>query len=139
MHLQTVCFNYAPLLWMFCGKTLYSKMGKFYLETLKVIYQSNDTHDNLLLHGLCTSNGRVFVHQRHLRFLMTGIYNSISQLNPEFMWSYFTHKDMRYNLKKDPTLGLPKIYSFYYGTNTVHFRGSLICNDVPAVVKSSNS
>ena len=40
------------------------------------------------------------------------------------MWSYFTHKDMPYNLIKGPTLGLSKTYSFYYSTNAVHFRGS---------------
>ena len=70
---------------------------------------------------------------------MTEIYKSISQLNPESMWSYFTHKDMPYNLRKSPFLGLPKAYSFYCGTNAVHFRGSLIWNNLPAVVKSIDS
>ena len=81
----------------------------------------------------------VSVHQRHLRFSMTDIYKSISQLNPEFMWSYFTHKDVPYNLRKGPTLGLPKTHSFYYGTNAVHFPGSLIWKNLPVVVKSSDS
>ena len=127
-------FSYAPLLWMFCRKTLYSKIEKIHHKTLKVIYESNDTYDNLLL-----QSNTVSVHQRHLRFLMTEIYKSISQLNPEFMWSYFTHKDMPYNLRKGRFLGLPKTHSFYYGTNAVHFRGSLIWNNLPAVVKSSDS
>ena len=64
------------------------------------------------------------VHQRHLRFSMTDICKSISQLNPEFMWFYFTHKDMPYNLRKGPIIGLPKIHSFYYGTYAVHFHAS---------------
>ena len=42
-------FNYAPLLWMFCRKTLYSKIEKIRHKTLKVIYESNDSYDNLLL------------------------------------------------------------------------------------------
>ena len=130
-------FNYAPLLWMFCRKSLYSKklfIEKIHHKTLKVIYESNDTYDNLLL-----QSNTISVHQRHLRLLMTEISKSISQLNPEFMWSYFTHKDMPYNLRKGPFLGLPKTHSFYYGTNAVHFRGSLIWNNLPAVVKSSDS
>ena len=123
-------FNYAPLLWMFCRKTLYSKIEKIHHKTLKVIYESNDTYENLLL-----QSNTVSVHQRHLRFLMTEIYKSISQLNPEFMWSYFTHKkNMPYNLRKGPILGLPKTHSFYYGTNAIHFRGSLIWNNLLAVV-----
>ena len=55
------------------------------------------------------------------------------------MWSFFTHKDIRYDLRKGPLLGLPKTHSFYYGTNAIHFRGSLIWNNLPAVVKSSDS
>ena len=83
----------------------------------------------------------VSVHQRqrHLRFLMAEIYKSISQLNPEFLWAYFTHKDMPYNLRKGPILGLPKTHSFYYGTNAVHFHGSPIWINLPAVVKPSDS
>ena len=127
-------FNYALLLWMFCRKTLYSETEKIHHKTLKVIYESSDTYDNLLL-----QSNTVSVHQRHLRFLMTEIYKSISQLNPEFKWSYFTHKDMPYTLRKGPFLGLPKTHTFYYGTNAVHFRGSLIWNNLPAVVKSSDS
>ena len=119
---------------MFCRKTLYSKIGKTHHKTLKVIYESNGTYDNLLL-----QSDTVSVHQRHLRFLMTEIYKSISQRNPEFMWSYFTHRDMTYNLRKGPILGLPKTHSFYYGTNAVHFRGFLIWNRLTAVLKSSDS
>ena len=44
---------------------------------------------------------------------------------------------MPYNLRRGPILGLPKTHSFYYGTNAIHFRGSLIWNNLAAVVKSS--
>ena len=114
-------FSYTPLLWMLCRKTLHSKIEKIHHKTLKVIYESNDTYENLLL-----QSNTVSVHQRHLRFLMIEIYKSILQLNPQFMWSFFTHKDIPYNLRKIPILGLPKTHSFYYGMNTIHFRGSLI-------------
>ena len=124
--------NYAPLLWMFCRKTLYSKIEKVHRKTLKVITESSDGYDNLFLQSKTVS-----VHQRHLTFLMTEIYKIISQLNPQFMWSHFTHKDMFYSL--GPTLGLPKTHSFYYGTDAIHFRGSLIRNNLTAAVKSSDS
>ena len=55
------------------------------------------------------------------------------------MWSFFTHKHIPYNLRKGPIFGSPKTHSFYCGTNAIHFRGSLIWNNLPAVVKSSNS
>ena len=59
-------FKYVPLLWMFCRKTLYSKIEKILLKPLKVNYESNHTYDNLLL-----QSNTVSVHQRNLRFLMT--------------------------------------------------------------------
>ena len=55
------------------------------------------------------------------------------------MWSYFTKKDMPYSLRKGPALKLPKTRTLYYGTNSVHFRGSLIWNNLPADVKASKS
>ena len=54
------------------------------------------------------------------------------------MWFYFAHKGMPYSLRKGPTLGLPKTHSFYYSTNAAHSRGSLIWNNLPAVVKTSD-
>ena len=59
-------FNYTRLLWMFCGKTVYSKIEKIHQKSLIVIYESNNTYDNLLL-----QSNTVSVHHRHLRFLVT--------------------------------------------------------------------
>ena len=45
---------------------------------------------------------------------------------------------MPYSLRKGPTLDLPKTHSFYYSTNAAHPRGSLIWNNLLAVVKTSD-
>ena len=73
-------FNYAPLIWMFCRKTLYSKIEKIHHRTLKVVYGIDDSHSNLLL-----SSNSVSFHQRQLQFLVTEIFKSISQINSEFV------------------------------------------------------
>ena len=70
-------FNYTPLIWMFCRKGLYLEMKKIHLKTLKVIHQSNKTYEELL-----ELSETVSIHQRHLRFLVTGVYKSTSYLNP---------------------------------------------------------
>ena len=119
---------------MFCRKTLYHKIEKIHHRTLKVIYQSEESYENLLL-----ESSSVSIHQRHLRFLVTEIYKSTTQINPEFMWPYFTYKNISYNLRKGPILYLPSTHSTYYGTNSVHFRGSLIWNNLPRDIKSSKS
>ena len=64
---------------------------------------------------------------------------SISQINPEYLWSFLKLKKLSYNLRKGPILHLPRTQSTYYGTNAIHFMGSLIWNNLPAKVKSSNS
>ena len=114
-------FNYAPLTCMFCRKTLSSKIQKIYHSALKMVYGIDDSYKNLLL-----SSNSVSIHQRHLRFLVTEIFKSISQINPEFMWSFFKPKKLSYNLRKGPILNLPKTQSTFYGTNAIYFRGSLI-------------
>ena len=46
---------------------------------------------------------------------------------------------MKKNLRRGPVLFTPPARSIIYGTNFVHFRGSLICNRLPDSVKSSRS
>ena len=77
---------------------------------------------------------------------MIEIYKSVSRLNSEFMCSYFTHKDAHYSVRKDPILGLPKTCSFTMArmqfTFVIIWNNELIWviwNNLPAIVKSSNS
>ena len=84
-------------------------------------------------------SGSVSVHLIHLRFLVTEIYKSMTQINPKFMWLYFTYNNITNNLRKGPILFLSSTYSTYYGTNCVHFRASLIWNNLPRDIKSSKS
>ena len=127
-------FNYAPLIWMFCHKGTYLKMQKIHHKSLKVIYQSDASYDDLL-----QLSNSVSLHQRHLRFLLTEIYKSIGALNPQFMWLYFKYREVPYNVRRGPVLFIPPARSTIYGTNSAHFRGSLIWNKLPNLVKSSRS
>ena len=90
---------------MFCRKTLYHKIEKIHHRNLEVIYQSEEFYENLLL-----ESSSVYVHQRHLRFLVTEIYKSTAQINPEFMWPYFSYNNSSYNLRKGPILYLPSTH-----------------------------
>ena len=71
-------------------------------------YGIDDSCNNLLL-----SSNSVSIYQRHLRFLVTEIFKSISQINPEFMWSVFKPKKLSYSLRKGPILNLPRTRSNY--------------------------
>ena len=119
---------------MFCKKTIYFKMQKMHHKTLRIIYQSDKSYKNLL-----NLDNRVSLHQRHLRFLVTESFRSVSKTNPKFMWSYFTSKNRSYSLRKGPSLLLPSAKSTVYGTNSVHFKGMLIWHNIPYFVKFSAS
>ena len=62
-------FNYAPLIWMYCRKTFYSKIEKIHHKNLKVSHGIKDAYNNLLLRSEYVS-----IHQRHLRFLVAEIF-----------------------------------------------------------------
>ena len=109
-------------------------MQKIHHKTLKVIYQSEASYDDLL-----QLSNNVPLHQRQLRLLLTEIYESIGALNPQFMWSYFKYREVPYNLRRGPVLFIPPARSKIYITNTVHFLGSLIWNELPNLFKSSRS
>ena len=70
-------FNYASLIWMLFRKTLYHKIEKIHHRTLKVIYQFEESYENLSL-----ESSSVSVYERHLRFLVTEISKSTTQMNP---------------------------------------------------------
>ena len=62
-------FNYASLIWMFYRKGLYLKMQKIHHKTLKVIYQSSKTYEELF-----ELSEAISIHQQHLRFLVAEVY-----------------------------------------------------------------
>jgi len=125
-------FNYAPLIWMFAGKTLLNKICKIHHRTLQVVYDDyNASYDELL-----QLNNSLSIHQRHLRLLAIEVFKSIMHLNPQFMWSYFEEKTIPYSLRNGSKLTLPKTKSSRFGINSLRFRGSLLWNNLPMTLKN---
>ena len=83
-------------------------------------------------------SGTVSIHQRGLRFLVTEVYKSTYYLNPKFMCTFFTNKEIPYNLTKGQVLSLPPARSTYYRTNSVQYRGSLIWNNLPSYINPAD-
>ena len=127
-------FNYVSVIWMFCLKKDYLTIEKTQYKALKIIYNSNESYEELL-----TRNNEVSIHQKHLRALATEIYQSLADMNPDFMKPYFIIKEMPYNLRNGCALKLPSTNSTYYGINSVLFRACLMWNRLPVSVKQSQS
>ena len=84
-------FNYASIIWMFCHKQDYLKIAKIQCKALKIVYNSNESYEELLLR-----NNQVSIHQKQLRILATAVFKSFADLNPDFMKSYFKIKEIPY-------------------------------------------
>ena len=69
-------FNYAPLVWMFAGKTSINKMCKIHHRTLQVIHNDyQKSYDELL-----DIKKDVHIHPKHLRILALEVFKALRTL-----------------------------------------------------------
>ena len=127
-------YNYASIIWMFCHKQDYLKNAKIQYKALKIVYNSNESYEELLLR-----NNEVLIHQKQLRILVTEVFKSLADLNPHFMKSYFTIKEITYYLRNGNFLKIPSSRSTRYGTNSILSRACFVWNKVPLSVKQSQA
>ena len=55
-------FNYASIIWMFCRKTDHLKMEKIHYKALKIVFNSNESFEDLFLHS-----NEISIRQKQLR------------------------------------------------------------------------
>ena len=119
---------------MFCRKQDYLEVEKVYYKALKIVYNSNECYEELLIR-----NNEVSIHQKQLRTLAAEIYKSLTDVNSDFMKSYFSIKEIPYSLRNGSALKIPSARSIYYGINSFHFRAFLLWNKLPNLLKESQS
>ena len=74
----------------------------------------------------------------HLRFLAIEVYKSFMDINPEFIWDFFSKNPVQYNLRGD-IVYLPHARSSCDGVNSLAFQGSLLWNNLPSDVEQINN
>ena len=127
-------FNYVSIIGIFCHKQDNLKIVKIQYKALKIVYNSNESYEQLFLR-----NNEVSIHRKQLRILATEVFESLAYLNPYFMKSYFTIKEISYGLRNGNFLKIPSARSTRYGTNSILFRACLVWNKLPFYVKQSQS
>ena len=55
------------------------------------------------------------------------------------MWSYFNENPIPYDLRKGIKVLLPPVKSFRFGLNSIHFRESIIWNNLLPSMKNSQT
>ena len=77
--------SYASIVWMLCRKADYLKWKRSDTKPLKVVFNSKESYEDLILHIKGVS-----IHQKQLRQLTTEVYKSLTGLSPEFIKLFFT-------------------------------------------------
>ena len=110
-------FNYCHLVWMFCDRTLNSKVNSIQEQALRITYKDmKSDFDRLLLR-----DNAVPIHIRNLQLLMIEIYITKWELDPTFMKDIFIEKHSTYGLRSCHNLLLPQARTTCYGLETISF------------------
>ena len=128
-------FRYCPLIWMFCGKTANKEINRVHKRALRILLKDYDASFEELL----IRNDEKTVHVQNLQKLLIEVYKSLNHENPSFLWDLFTRKEINYNLRVKDILTLPKASTASFGTNSIAYRGSILWNSTPDVIKSSST
>ena len=94
----------------------------------------NVPYTELLLHY--SSNN---IHQKNLLSLMGEVYKALKNLSPIFLREFFIEKNTPYNLRAGSLLKLPLVKGRLYGIDCLQFRASWSWNNLPDMVKTSET
>ena len=126
-------FNYAPIVWMLCNKTLYAEITKVHKRALRsVLCDFGNSYEVMSENSNFKS-----IHEIHLLFLLCQVFSEL--LDPDFMQLIFKPKTVPYNLRNRDLMCLPSASSQRVGTESFVFRGSLLWNYVQQSVKSKST
>ena len=83
-------FSYRPLIWLFCSNGENNEINRTHKRALRVLYGDHESTFGKLLDKERSDTP----HKRDLQILMVEIYKTIGHLSPEYMWEFFTKKDV---------------------------------------------
>ena len=128
-------FNYCPLVWMSCDRTLNNKINRIHERALRIAYKDmTSDYDTMLLR-----DNAVRIHIRNLQLLMTEVYKTKWELNPSFMKEIFVEKRSSYGLRGCHDLLLPQVRTTCNGLETISFRGCRLWQALPNDIKQSET
>ena len=128
-------FNYCPLVWVFCDKTLNNKINRIHERALRITCKDmRSDFDAMLLRDIA-----VPIHIRNLQLLMTEIYKTKWELNTRFMKEIFVEKHSPYGFRGCHNLLLPQARTTCYGLETISFLGCRLWLALPNDIKQSDT
>ena len=104
-------------------------------EVLRVLLDDyGSTFEELL-----QERGEHTIHTRNLQTLLLEAYKCLTSKNPCFLWDLFERRPTHYNLRIKDLVQLPSTKTVRYGLNSLRFRGSMLWNTLPDMIKSAKN
>ena len=128
-------FSYCPLIWMFHGKGVNSKINHIFERAVRITYKDfMSSFAELLI-----NDNSVSIPQPNLQLLVTEIYRTKMNINPSFMKEIFVEREIQYNLRVMNSVYARKPRTTAYGLETVSFLGQNLWRDLLLHIKKSQS
>ena len=134
-------FAFCPLLFMFCDRTINSKIDSLHHRALKIVYLDNRASFDELL----SIDKSVSVHHRNIQFLAIEMFKVKLGIAPQFMTDIFPTRSMSDDAMADKLRKKSEFYNFenprsvHYGTETLRSLGPKIWNLLPKdIINSQN-
>ena len=129
-------FNYCPLVWMCCSRTLNHKINIIHEKALRIVY--NDFQSSF--YDLLQKDKSITIHQKNIQYLATEIYKVSKGLSPEIMSEIFVFKENSvYNLRHGLHLQRKNLRTTNFGLESITNIGAKIWDMVPKEIKGSES
>ena len=111
-------FNYCPLVWMFCSRTLDDKINKLHERPLRLVYKN----ENLTFDELLDLDNSVTVH-----------------ISPIPMQELFTEQIISYDLRIKRCWQVPNARTVNNGLESIRYRGPKLWVSLPTTIKESKT
>ena len=105
-------FNYCPLIWMCCNRSLNSKIDRLHELSLRIAY-SDKTSD---FSDLLEKGGSVSIHYQNVRQFATEMFRVSEVLCPEILKGLFQFRnEIPYNLRQRSQFHIPSVRTVFSG------------------------
>ena len=128
-------FNYCPLVWMFCNRTLNNKINRLHERALRLVYKD----ENLTFEELLEKDNSVSIHDRNLQKLAVEMFKIKHKLSPLPMQGLFNEKFYQHDLRNKKEWESNNIRTVNYGSETVTYMGPKIWELVPTNIRNANN
>ena len=117
---------------MFSEKSSNNIINRIHKRVLRVLLDDyGSTFDELL-----QKRGEHTIHTKKLQTLLLEVYKCLTSKNHSFLWDLFERRPTNYNLRKRIS---SKYQTVRYGLNSLRFRGSMLWNTLPDIIKSAKN